>query len=248
MDGCVNIVGANVKRAEHYSNILTMRIINTRCQYCGQGFSTQRGCHRHGLTCDKNPHSISKRTTPRYNKTNQRYAIIDGKRKLISGCSWNKGLTKDIDARVKSYTEKHLHNTYWLGKHHSLETRIKLAKNGGYRHGSGHGKHGVYKGYRCDSSWELAYVIYNLEHDIKFERNHERFLYNLNGKPHYYIPDFICDGKYIEIKGYINESWNAKVEQFPKDKQLVILYEDAMKPYLEYVVDKYGKDFISLYE
>lgn len=101
---------------------------NTRCQYCGQGFSTQRGCHRHELTCDKNPHSISKRTTPRYNKTNQRYAIIDGKRKLISGCSWNKGLTKDTDARVKSYTEKHLHNTYWLGKHHLLETRIKLAK------------------------------------------------------------------------------------------------------------------------
>lgn len=76
-----------------------------------------------------------------------------------------------------------------------METRIKLAKNGGYRHGSGHGKHGVYKGYQCDSSWELAYVIYNLEHDIKFERNRDRFLYNLNGKSHYYTPDFICDGE-----------------------------------------------------
>lgn len=74
---------------------------NTSCQYCGQEFSTQRGCHRHELTCDKNPNSISKRTTPRYNKTNQRYAIIDGKRKLISGCSWNKGLTEKDDPRIK---------------------------------------------------------------------------------------------------------------------------------------------------
>lgn len=42
--------------------------------------------------------------------------------------------------------------------------------------------------------------------------------------------------------------WKAKVEQFPQDKTLVILYKDEMKPYLEYVVNKYGKDFISLYE
>ena len=79
---------------------------NTACQYCGQEFTTQRGCHRHELTCDKNPNSISKRKTPRYNKTNQRYAIIDGKRKLISGCTWNKGLTEKDDPRIKQSRDK----------------------------------------------------------------------------------------------------------------------------------------------
>lgn len=43
-------------------------------------------------------------------------------------------------------------------------------------------------------------------------------------------------------------TWNAKVEQFPKDKTFVVLYKADMKPYLEYVVNKYGNDFISLYE
>ena len=28
----------------------------------------------------------------------------------------------------------------------------------------GYGKHGWYKEYWCDSSWELAYVIYNLDY------------------------------------------------------------------------------------
>jgi len=31
------------------------------------------------------------------------------------------------------------------------------------------GKAGFYKGYHCMSSWELAYVIYNLEHNVSFE-------------------------------------------------------------------------------
>jgi len=37
---------------------------------------------------------------------------------------------------------------------------------GGKRIGSGRGKSGWYKGYWCDSSWELAYVIYNIDHDV----------------------------------------------------------------------------------
>lgn len=199
------------------------------CTYCGKSCKNDNSHRNHERLCPHNP--------------NRHYVSH-----TIGATPWNKGLTKDTDIRVKSYSDKHLHNTFWLGKHHSLETRIKLAKYGGYRHGSGHGKHGVYKGYKCDSSWELAYVIYNIEHGITFERNSERFRYQVNDKWHYYIPDFICDGKYIEIKGYINEMWKAKVEQFPKDKTLVVLYEDDMKPYLEYVVNKYGKDFITLYE
>ena len=39
---------------------------------------------------------------------------------------------------------------------------------GGKRHGSGRGKKGWYKGYYCDSTWELAWVIYQLDHGVKF--------------------------------------------------------------------------------
>lgn len=199
------------------------------CKHCGKLCINANSHRNHERLCPQNPdrHYVSH---------------------TVGATPWNKGLTKDTDSRVKSYAEKHLHNTYWLGKHHSLETRRKLSKSGGYRYGSGLGKHGRYKGYKCDSSWELAYVIYNLEHNITFERNRERFQYRIDGKLHHYTPDFICDGKYVEIKGYINEKWKAKVEQFPKDKTLLILYKTDMKPYLDYVVNKYGKDFIKLYE
>ena len=41
---------------------------------------------------------------------------------------------------------------------------------------------GWYKGFWCDSSWELAYVIYNLDHGIEFRRNTEKFEYEYCGK------------------------------------------------------------------
>ena len=133
------------------------------------------------------------------------------------------------------------------------ETRQKIKETnkirhtlGGYRKGSGRGKKGWYKGYFCDSSWELAYVIYNLDHGIKFERNKEKFKYIFEGKEYSYLPDFIVDGKYVEVKGYWTKQWQAKYDQFPKE--LSIITEKEIKPYLEYVENKYGKDFTKLYE
>ena len=90
---------------------------------------------------------------------------------------------------------------------------------GGIRYGSSHGKKGWYKGYWCDSSWELAYVIYNLEHKINFKRNHEYFEYQFKGKIYKYYPDFIMeDGTLVEIKGYNSKKWQAKLKAFPKNR------------------------------
>ena len=70
-------------------------------------------------------------------------------------------------------------------------TRLNIYGNyGGYKRGSGRGKHGWYKGIWCDSSWELAWVIFHLEHGIRFERNKDRFEYYWQGKIHKYLPDF----------------------------------------------------------
>ena len=162
---------------------------------------------------------------------------------------WNKGLSKENDNRVKQYAEKHKGKQPWLGKHHSEETKKKLSINGGgYRKGSGRGKSGWYKGYFCDSSWELAFVIYNLEHDIKFERNKKQFVYIFEGKQHNYIPDWIVNNEYVEIKGYWNIQWQAKLDQFPKEEKLIVLTKIEIQPYIDYVVKKYGKNFIELYD
>ena len=121
-------------------------------------------------------------------------------------------------------------------------------KTGGYRKGSGYGKGGWYKGYYCDSSWELAFVIYNLEHNIKFERNKKQFAYIFEEKQHNYIPDWIVNNEYVEIKGYWTEQWQAKLDQFPKEETLIVLTKIEIQPYIDYVIEKYGKDYIKLYE
>ena len=66
------------------------------------------------------------------------------------------------------------------------ETMKKNPNSGGLRKGSGRGKKGYYKGYWCDSSWELAWVIYQLDHNIKIKRNWEKFEYEYNNIKYFY--------------------------------------------------------------
>ena len=133
----------------------------------------------------------------------------------------------------------------------SKKLRIKsynqnLNKNvGGYRQGSGRGKSGWYENYWCDSSYELAFVIYNIEHNILFERNKEGFEYYWNSKKHLYYPDFIINGEYIEIKG--RETKQDIVKYTSIDKPLKILKRKNINHVFNYVIEKYGKDFIKLY-
>jgi hypothetical protein len=122
-------------------------------------------------------------------------------------------------------------------------------KTGGIREGAGRGKSGWYKGYFCNSSYELAWVIYSLEHNIKFIRNKEWFNYtNSNGKISKYFPDFyLTDADtYVEIKGYKEKEFDNKQKAFTKN--ILIVDKEEIKPYIEYVESKYGKSFIKLYD
>ena len=112
----------------------------------------------------------------------------------------------------------------------------------------GTAKYGTYKGLHCDSSWELAYAIYCLDHDIIIERNTDGFEYTYNNQQHIYYPDFIVDGKYIEIKNFNNDQVQAKIKGFPQNKELIVLFKPDMKPYLDYCTKTYGKNFVDMYD
>ena len=49
----------------------------------------------------------------------------------------------------------------------------------------------------------------------------------------------------VEIKGYKSLEWEAKHEA---NKDISVLYGLDLKPILDYVIEKYGKDFIFMYE
>ena len=173
---------------------------------------------------------------------------------------WNKGINYIEKYGIDWYNDyvnklsKGVKESYVRGDRKEIDEnsrRDKISKKmkevgGGYRKGSGRGKKGRYKGYWCDSSWELAWVIYNIEHQIKFKRNTKGFKYNFKGKEHKYYPDFKIGDTFFEIKGYVTEQSISKIDGFKS--KIEVIDKNKIKPFLKYVIEKYGKDFINLYD
>lgn len=126
----------------------------------------------------------------------------------------------------------------------TIEMNIKNGKQYNFNVNK-RGKHGWYKGFHCDSSWELAFVIYCLDYNISIKRCNQVFKYKYKEKWHRYYPDFEINGIIYEIKGYETEISKEKHKQFPYIK---ILYKNDLKDVFDYVIHKYGKNFIRLYE
>jgi hypothetical protein len=118
---------------------------------------------------------------------------------------------------------------------------------GGYERGSGRGKKGWYRGYWCDSTHELVFVVWALDHEIEFERNTEPFPYEFDGRVLHWTPDFLlADGTYIEIKGYVATEALAKFEFFYRP--LRVLTRPDLEHVFDYVWRTYGKNVIRLYD
>lgn len=212
------------------------------CSYCNKKVKPL-GRSMHERYCSSNPNRLTK-----------------GHGGAKKGCiPWNKGKTLSQDYKDKiSESLKGKSTGIASTKKAEAARKLKISETmkknpnaGGLRKGSGRGRKGRYKGYWCDSTWELAWVIYNLDHGIHFERNYEGFEYVYENRKHKYYPDYIIEGVYYEIKGRrsyksLDNKTKAKIKSF--NKELNVLYENEMKPILEYVVNKYGKDFYRLYD
>lgn len=235
------------------------------CSYgCGKEskffFKSGRGC------CEQSPNSCEgKRSKDSVRKKGTfkgiPYWSLPNDSRISLKIPWNKGKIGVYSDEYRNKISQSL-----IGKSKGTastpeaekERKQKISKtmkqnpsSGGLRHGSGRGKKGWYKGFWCDSSWELSWVIYNLDHEVVFERNHVGFEYDYNGQKRKYYPDFIINETYYEIKGRrsfekMDDENRQKISQFKFN--LKVLYEKDMKMYLSYVVNKYGKDYIKLYE
>ena len=215
------------------------------CENCGKvidgSYGSGRFCNRQCATIYGNTHrpkrsAESKKKTSISVKNSIKCQIASLRSRKTYNCKYcNKEFfisdIRDISGRL--YCSKECKHKY-LSEH-----------TGGYREGSGRGKQGWYKGIHCDSSWELAYLVYHLDHNLYIERCKEKRQYVWNNKQHTYYPDFITDDGIIEIKGYSTDQWKSKEEQNPDVK---VLYKNEIKPYLDYVTNTYGTDFIKLYD
>lgn len=77
---------------------------------------------------------------------------------------------------------------------------------------------------------------------MELTRNTKKFPYTYRNRTYYYQPDFILeDGSFIEVKGINDGRAKRKVSSFHFPIK-VMTYSD-MKPYLNYMSEKYGKDW-----
>jgi hypothetical protein len=211
------------------------------CKYCHNHTSPNRsGLTRHEKHCKENPNRVSQK--PPWNKgLTLSEALVSGR---ISEKAFN-AIVKGNKLGGKTSTGKAATTEKEMDRREKISRYAKQRGLGGYVHGSGRGKKGWYKGFFCDSSWELAYVVYCLDHSIAISRNTEKRKYIWKGVEKNYIPDFVVNDQLVEVKGYKTEQWIAKLEANP---DVQVLYEKDLKPILEYVKNKYGKDFVNLYE
>ena len=210
------------------------------CKFCNTHNSPNKsGLTRHEKHCHSNPNRI-----PQKDPWNKGLGLVEAlELGIITKDTYDSILLGNIRGGKKSTgigstLEKEIE------RKRKISDQAKL-KNGGYRQGSGRGKKGWYKGFFCDSSYELAYLIYCLDHNIDIKRNTEQRKYEYQGTIKNYIPDFIVQGEFVEIKGYKSDQWEAKLKSNPDIK---ILYGKDLKEVFEYVNKIYGKDFIRLYE
>lgn len=169
-----------------------------------------------------------------------------------SSTVWNKGLTKETDYRVNKYAVKLKGRKIYMTEETKQKISNKLKQNpngGGIRPHSGRGKSGKYKGFYCASTYELVYIIYNLDHNIIFDRCTLSYPYIYKNKIHKYYPDFIVeDGSLVEIKGYMTEIVNIKLSAVT-DRHIKLLLKKDLQYAFDYVKNNYNyKQLADLYD
>lgn len=113
---------------------------------------------------------------------------------------------------------------------------------------------------KFDSAPEVAYYIWLKDNNISFEHEPMTINYDFNGKTHVYMPDFIVEGQLIELKGnqFFKEDgtmqnpydhsqdgvYEAKHQCMIANNVKILRSNDYQK-YVDYVNNKYGKDFLS---
>ena len=112
----------------------------------------------------------------------------------------------------------------------------------------------LYNGVHYDSSWEIMFVIFCEENNIKVKRNEcFYFEYYDNEKKHRYFPDFIAeDGHFIEIKGThllgknpfnLKDSRSVAKYQCMIDNDVEILSGEFFAPLLKKYPKRFFKKF-----
>lgn len=214
-----------------------------QCKKCGKVCETKFGS---GSFCSRNCANSRERTLETKEKISKGVRSCNAYKE--GRLNINKGKTKfaKIEKICPTCQKSFEVLTGKLKKFCSSSCAYKSPNMGGYRPGSGKSKSGWYKGFYCGSTWELAFLVWCLDHNVPVQRCNERFNYTFEGNNRTYIPDFKINDIHVEIKGFKTKQVEEKTKQFPS--KLLVLFEEDLKHVFDYVKNTYGKCFINLYE
>jgi hypothetical protein len=120
-------------------------------------------------------------------------------------------------------------------------TNLDCAINAALRPHGQQGTKGFADGERFDSYWEYAFYLYQKECNAAVViRNHtDNFPYtDENGKLRKFYPDFIVNGNYYEVKGWLRPSDHCKMDQNPN---VNFVFGDDIKPMVQWLNQHHPK-------
>ena len=228
-----------------------------KCQYCGKECKNLKSLKQHEIRCKYNSNRLIYKTG--FKAGTKKWIYKDNTSKLVSitkleeylSCGWNIGLDESFSEKLSIAmtgvsTGKASTPEKELERKQKISNSMKGNSNWKYNKRHGNSKQGWYKGIHCDSTWELAFLVYYIEHNLYIEKCKEQREYIFNNEKHIYFPDFITNEGIIEVKGRIDKKAIEKQKQNP---DIIVYNKHKMEPFLQYVIEKYGKDFYKkLYE
>ena len=201
-----------------------MKSILYKCEKCGtnvlEKYGSGRFCSRQCACSHTQTEDQNKRRSEKLSKPINAICMVCGKQ--FKTKSWKTRKTCSNECKKKVYS-----------------INGKKTTSGGDRINSGKSKCGYYKGIYCGSTYELAFLVYCLDNNIKIERNLDYFIYEYENKKHKYYPDFKINGKYyIEIKGIHTEIVDVKLKCVKA--QIKILFKKDLKVCFDHLVENYN--------
>lgn len=258
---CNKVYHARCKQAEEERQLATWLAENHQCATCGKIMTSKFGT---GIFCSRACANSRQHSAETRSKIAQStlafYDLASSELAISTTClplQQHYQAVSNYDANPKYCVICNTKLPYAKRKHQtcSKSCKNKLASsnaiknhNGGLTVGGGpkNTKHGRYKGFNCDSIYELVFVIYCLDHNIQFVRNTDYFNYTFEGKIRKYYPDFYLPDSdtYLELKGYKDTKVDLKLQAVEAaGKNINILYKKDLLPYFEYVGKTYNKKY-----
>lgn len=226
------------------------------CKYCGKECKSRNSLVQHEIRCKNNENHLTNYIPKGNGSKTKGYITInkDNIEKHVPNdilneyltLGWSLGASEENKKKYKEAANKYVHLGICKNEDKEKERRLKISnsmkgnENWKLNKIRGNGKKGHYKGIYCDSTWELAFLVYYIEHNLKVERCKEEREYLFNNEKHFYYPDFITDEGIIEVKGRIDKK---AIEKHKQNADVIVYDKYKMKPILEYVSNKYGKEF-----